>query len=61
MKIEELFGEISHESQEWIDGIASCIIRQCAYEDNEDYKWVIFDGPIDSLWLENLNSVLDDN
>ena len=38
MKIEELFGEISLESQEWIDGIASCIIRQCAYEDNEGYN-----------------------
>ena len=57
----ELYGEVNPISQEWRDGLASKIMREAALENKEEKTWVVFDGPVDALWIENMNTVLDDN
>lgn len=61
----ELFGEVNKFTNEWTEGIVSFLVKNAvnALETKEaDFKrWIIFDGPVDALWIENMNTVLDDN
>jgi dynein heavy chain len=57
----ELYGEVNLDTQEWYDGLASKFIRNASMEITDDKTWIVFDGPVDALWIENMNTVLDDN
>lgn len=57
----ELYGEFNELTQEWTDGLGSKIMRGFVNEEGPNLKWTVFDGPVDAIWIENMNTVLDDN
>ncbi|KAF7869712.1 hypothetical protein EAF04_004496 [Stromatinia cepivora] len=64
MSKEALYGNLDSTTREWTDGLFTSILRKIV--DNlrgEESKrhWIVFDGDVDPEWVENLNSVLDDN
>lgn len=49
---------------EWTDGLFTHILRKIIDDVRGELskrQWIIFDGDVDPEWVENLNSVLDDN
>ncbi|XP_025270513.1 dynein beta chain, ciliary [Camponotus floridanus] len=58
---DELFGVINPATREWKDGLLSMIMREQANMLSNGPKWIVFDGDIDPMWIESLNTVMDDN
>uniref|UniRef100_H3HCG5 AAA+ ATPase domain-containing protein n=1 Tax=Phytophthora ramorum TaxID=164328 RepID=H3HCG5_PHYRM len=64
---DELYGYMTL-SKDWKDGVLSIIMRGMAknyseqgFYESQSYKWVVLDGDIDAVWIESMNTVMDDN
>jgi dynein heavy chain len=61
----ELYGYMTL-SKDWRDGVLSIIMRNMSknvspYQPSQTSKWVVLDGDIDAIWIESMNTVMDDN
>ena len=64
--IDQIYGNFDPNTREWIEGIGASLTRKCAQMDSDPQlkskrKWILFDGPVDAIWIENMNTVMDDN
>ena len=61
--VSELYGDMDA-NREWKDGLLSKTFRiantKTSPNDNQK-RWILFDGDVDAVWVENMNSVMDDN
>lgn len=57
----ELFGLNDVYTNTFTHGIVSKLITDALSVSNHIKKWFWFDGPVDAGWIENMNTVLDDN
>ena len=58
---DELFGIINPATREWKDGLFSTVMRDLASLTGDGHRWIVLDGDIDPMWIESLNTVMDDN
>ena len=58
---DELYGAVNTMTLEWKDGLLGLAVRYAVNVLEEQHQWIVCDGPVDAVWIENLNTVLDDN
>lgn len=58
---DQMYGFTDPSTAEWQDGILVRIVLDCTRDESTDKHWIMFDGPVDAVWIEDMNTVLDDN
>lgn len=61
--VAELYGVLDPVTRDWTDGLLSSIFRDVnkPIGEKKERKYIVFDGDVDAVWVENMNSVMDDN
>ena len=57
----QLYGFVEGSTGEWKDGVLAKLVNDASKDESPDKHWIMFDGPVDAIWIENMNTVLDDN
>ena len=50
-------GSAKQSPTEWRDGVASALICEAVSDEGPGQKWVVYDGPVDAVWVENMDMV----
>jgi hypothetical protein len=58
--LDGLFGSYAPASQTWHDGVFTAALRD-AWRASRSWHWIVLDGPVDPIWMEDLNTLLDDS
>lgn len=63
--LNELYGVMDPVTRDWTDGILSKLFRDLNAPlppgKGNELRLIVFDGDVDAVWVENMNSVMDDN
>ena len=60
----ELYGVLDPDTRDWTDGLLSKIFKEVNADllpGKPEIRWICYDGDVDAVWVENMNSVMDDN
>lgn len=62
--LNELYGVLDPDTRDWTDGLLSKTFKEINTDlepNKPEQRWIIYDGDVDAIWVENMNSVMDDN